>query len=53
MELECSGGQPYPAGDCYMVYPGPDGPISTVRWEIFREGVQDYEYLKLPAEVIG
>lgn len=40
-------GEPFPAGDCYMVYPGADGPISSVRWETFLEGTQDYEYLKI------
>ena len=38
---------PYPAGDCYMVYPGAHGPVASVRWETFFEGVQDYEYLKM------
>lgn len=40
-------GMTLPAGDCYMVYPGPDGPITSVRWETLREGSQDYEYLKI------
>ena len=43
----------FPAGDCHMVYPGPGGPISSVRWEIFREGVQDYEYIKMFHDGLG
>lgn len=45
-------GKQWPAGDCYMVYPGSDGPVPSVRWEVFREGVQDYEYLKIFHELI-
>ena len=33
--------------DCIMVYPGTEGPIPTRRWEAFRDGVEDYEYLCL------
>lgn len=34
-------------GDDYLVYPGNDAPISSVRWELFRDGVEDYELLAL------
>ncbi len=34
-------------GDAYIVYPGENGPLDSVRWEIQRESVEDYEYLKL------
>ncbi|MDD2710403.1 MAG: DUF6067 family protein [Verrucomicrobiae bacterium] len=33
----------YPQCD---VYPGEDGPISTIDWEIRREGIDDYRYIK-------
>ncbi len=36
-----------PNRDSTLVYPGDDGPINTVRWEAFRDGLQDYEYLSL------
>jgi hypothetical protein len=41
----------YPNGDGYLLYPGapvgsPD-PVTTVRLEAARDGVEDYEYLKL------
>ncbi len=34
-------------GDGALVYPGPDGPINSVRWEIIRDGIEDYDYLSL------
>jgi len=36
-----------PPGDCWIVYPGPDGPIESLRWEHMREGLQDFELLRL------
>ena len=47
--------QTYPGGngDGSLVYPGEDGPINSIRWEIIREGIQDYEYLTLLKEKIG
>lgn len=35
-----------PAGDTHIVYPGEDGPWSSVRLEAQREGFEDYELLK-------
>lgn len=41
----------YPNGDGYLLYPGQplghDGPVSSIRLEQAREGVEDYEYLHL------
>lgn len=41
----------YPNGDGYLLYPGKplgiDGPVSSIRFEQAREGVEDYEYLQL------
>jgi hypothetical protein len=34
-------------GDDYCVYPGKEGPVSSIRWELLREGIEDYELLKL------
>jgi hypothetical protein len=40
------GDWPWPSGDMFLVYPGDDGrPLSSVRWEMLRQGIQDYEYL--------
>ncbi len=35
-----------PAGDTHIVYPGPDGPWSSLRLEAQREGFEDYELLR-------
>jgi hypothetical protein len=36
-----------PAGDTHLVYPGTEGPWSSVRLEAMRAGAEDYELLKL------
>lgn len=36
----------YTQGDEYIVYPGEDGPLSSLRWEQFRNGVEDFELIK-------
>ena len=35
-----------PHGDPFMVYPGPNGPIDSIRWEVFAESLQDYALLQ-------
>jgi hypothetical protein len=35
-----------PHGDPFVVYPGPDGPIDSLRWEVFAESLQDYAILQ-------
>jgi len=41
----------YPNGDGFLLYPGApvgvQGPVTTIRLEAARDGVEDYEYLKL------
>ncbi len=34
-------------GDPFVVYPGPDGPIDSIRWEVFAESLQDYALLQM------
>ncbi|MDO5980954.1 DUF4091 domain-containing protein [Flavivirga spongiicola] len=34
-------------GDDYYVYPGKDGPISSIRWELLKEGIEDYELFNI------
>ncbi len=34
-----------PPGDNAIVYPGENGPVSSIRWEAFRDGLEDFEYL--------
>ncbi len=33
-------------GDTFLVYPGENGPIDSIRWEIFAEAMQDYALLQ-------
>lgn len=33
-------------GDPFMVYPGPAGPVDSLRWEVFAEGLRDYQLLQ-------
>jgi hypothetical protein len=35
-----------PSGDPFVVYPGPNGPIDSIRWEVFAESLQDYAILQ-------
>lgn len=39
-------------GNGLLFYPGADGPIDSLRLEIFRDGMEDYEYLSLLAKEI-
>lgn len=43
----------YVQGDEYLVYPGSDGPMSSIRWELFREGIEDFELLALARDARG
>jgi len=33
-------------GDPFVVYPGKEGPIDSMRWEVFGESLQDYSLLQ-------
>lgn len=37
----------YGPGDTHAVYPGRRGPLNSIRWEIQRESIEDFEYLHL------
>ena len=47
----------YPNGDGFLMYPGRpighDGPVSSIRMEQAREGLEDYEYLQLLRSLAG
>ncbi|TDE16045.1 glycoside hydrolase domain-containing protein [Jiangella asiatica] len=43
----------YGQGDEYIVYPGEDGPVSSIRWETFTDGLDDAELLRRYAERYG
>lgn len=34
-------------GNGLLFYPGEDGPVASLRLEIFRDGMEDYEYIQL------
>jgi hypothetical protein len=36
-----------PAGDTHVIYPGKEGPLSSIRFEAHRIGIEDYELLQL------
>lgn len=40
-------------GNGLLYYPGEDGPIDSLRLEVFRDGMEDYEYLYLLARKIN
>lgn len=33
-------------GDTFVVYPGPNGPLDSIRWEVFAESLNDYALLQ-------
>jgi len=35
-----------PYGDPFMIYPGADGPLDSIRWEVFAESLQDMAVLQ-------
>ena len=42
-------GDRLPPGDTHVIYPGKDGPLDSIRWEIQLQSIEDYEYLHLLA----
>jgi hypothetical protein len=43
----------FPSGDSFLVYPGKDGPIESIRLEVLYEGLQDLRALELLEQKIG
>jgi hypothetical protein len=43
----------FPAGDAFLVYPGEDGPIDSIRAEVFYEALQDQRALQLLEKLQG
>jgi hypothetical protein len=39
-------------GDGSMLYPGESGPINSIRWDIARDGIEDFDYLSLLNELV-
>jgi len=44
---------PMPAGDPFLVYPGERDICSSIRWEVIRKGIEDFEYLSMLEELAG
>ncbi len=42
-----------PAGDSHIIYPGPDGPWSSMRFEAQREGWEDHSLLMMAQKQLG
>ena len=40
-------------GDGSLFYPGPEGPLPSLRLECIRDGIEDFEYLTLAARHLG
>ena len=43
----------FPSGDAFSVYPGKNGPVLSMRSQVFYEGVQDMQVCQLLASYIG
>jgi hypothetical protein len=43
----------YPGGngDGSLIYPGEDGPVDSIRWELCRDGTEDYDMLAMLRDV--
>jgi hypothetical protein len=43
----------FPSGDAFLVYPGKEGPISSIRLAVLREAMQDIRALRLLERAVG
>ena len=39
-------------GDGYLLYPGPNGPLTSLRFEVMRDGVEDYDALRMLEDLL-
>lgn len=46
-------GHAFPSGDAFLVYPGDQGPVDSIRGEVFREALQDQRALQLLERLQG
>ena len=51
--IETDAGRTFPSGDSFMVYPGEQGPVDSIRGEVFREALQDQRALELLEKLQG
>ncbi|MFB1050785.1 DUF4091 domain-containing protein [Paraliobacillus sp. JSM ZJ581] len=47
------GGYAFASGDAFLVYPGEEGPVESIRLEVFYEALQDLRALELLEDKIG
>ena len=50
--IYCADRTPLPAGDPHVVYPGRKSICSSIRWEVVRKGMEDYEYPRLLEQAV-
>lgn len=43
----------FPQGDEYLVYPGTAGPMSSIRWELLQQGIEDVELFWAAQQLLG
>lgn len=46
-------GHAFPSGDAFSVYPGENGPLSSLKFEVFYEALQDLRALRLLEKSMG
>ncbi len=46
-------GYAFPSGDAFLVYPGKNGPLESIRMKVLNEALQDLRALKLLEDKIG
>ncbi|WP_373229819.1 DUF4091 domain-containing protein [Cohnella sp.] len=51
--LVTDAGGAFPSGDAFLVYPGDESPIESIRLEVFFEALQDLRALQLLERLIG
>ena len=51
--VDQAGGGAFPAGDPFIVYPGADGPVDSLRSELFFQAMQDYRICLTAARRCG
>ncbi len=51
--IEPDGGMSFPAGDPFSVYPGPEGPLQSIRLRVFYHALQDLRAFSLLEQKAG
>jgi hypothetical protein len=51
--ISTDAGGSFPSGDPFLVYPGAEGPLESIRLEVMREALQDQRALQLLESLTG